>query len=96
MSDNIDVRFIGEQLSRVLGELAAVKSEQANSAALLGKVADAVTAIAATQQHHSETLARHSELLEHILETQQSYGGRLNVIDGRLAIIERHTGLVKA
>jgi hypothetical protein len=36
------------------------------------------------------------ELLERVHETQQNQGARLNVIDGRLAIIEKHTGLVKA
>lgn len=100
---NIDVRFIGEQLQRVLQELATVKSEQQEMRAeqqglarLVGKVTDAVTQIATTQDHHGEVLARHSELLGQILETQQSYGGRLNVIDGRLALIERHAGMVKA
>jgi hypothetical protein len=29
-------------------------------------------------------------------ETQQNHGARLNAIDGRLALIEQHTGLVKA
>jgi chromosome segregation ATPase len=34
--------------------------------------------------------------VETIRETQQNQGARLNAIDGRLALIERHTGLVKA
>ena len=69
---------------------------------MLGKVADAVTAIAATQDHHTEVLTRHSEILGHhsellgkLYEIQQNNGARLNVIDGRLAIIEKHTGLVR-
>jgi hypothetical protein len=52
---------------------------------------------------HSDVLARHSEFLEHHSELlgklyaiQQNNGARLNTIDGRLAIIEQHTGLVKA
>jgi len=36
------------------------------------------------------------ELLEKVHETQQNQGARLNAIDGRLALIEQHTGLVKA
>ena len=39
---------------------------------------------------------RANELLEQIAETQRNYGGRLNVIDGRLAIIEKRVGLVEA
>ncbi len=39
---------------------------------------------------------RANELLEKVHETQKNHGARLNVIDGRLALIENHTGLVKA
>ncbi len=39
---------------------------------------------------------RAGKLLEEIHETQRNHGARLNVIDGRLAIIEKHTGLVQA
>ena len=31
-----------------------------------------------------------------IAETEQIHGARLNIIDARLAMIEKHTGLVKA
>jgi hypothetical protein len=69
-----------------------------------------VLRIATTQEHHtgiltqhSDVLARHSGFLEHhsellgkLYEIQQNNGARLNAIDGRLAIIEKHTGLVKA
>jgi hypothetical protein len=41
-------------------------------------------------------LEHHSGLLGQIYEIQQNNGARLNAIDGRLAIIEKHTGLVKA
>jgi hypothetical protein len=39
---------------------------------------------------------RTNEILETIAETQQNHGTRLNAIEGRLALIEKHTGLVKA
>jgi hypothetical protein len=39
---------------------------------------------------------RANELLEKVHETQQNQGARLNAIDGRLALIEKHTGMVKA
>ncbi len=73
-----------------------VRAEQHALASLLGKVSDAVTAVAQTQDHHSQVLARHSELLGKLYEIQQNNGARLNAIDGRLGIIEKHTGLVKA
>ena len=38
---------------------------------------------------------RTNELLEKVHEIQQNQGARLNAIDGRLALIEKHTGLVK-
>jgi hypothetical protein len=83
-----------------------MRAEQKRLASMLGKVADAVTQIAATQDHHTEVLTRHSAILEHhskilthhsgllemINETQQNYGARLNAIDGRPALIEKHTG----
>ena len=58
-------------------------------ASLLGKVSDAVTAVAAVQELHGEMLSK-------IFEIRAHQGARLNAIDGRLAIIEPHTGLVKA
>jgi hypothetical protein len=93
-----------------LALLRGIRAEQEHLASMLGKVTDAVTQIAATQEHHSRVLNRHSEILEHhseilarhsmllgqINQVQQNTGARLNAIDGRLAIIEGHTGLVKA
>ena len=55
-----------------------------------------MTAVAQAQEHQSQVLAHHSGLLESINEVQANNGGRLNVIEGRLAIIEKRTGLVKA
>ena len=78
-----------EPANHTLELLREIRAEQKSSADIMGKIADAVAAVAATQQHHSE-------LLKHVLEMQRSHGGRLNAIEGRLAIIERHTGLVEA
>jgi hypothetical protein len=39
---------------------------------------------------------RTNELLETVAETQKNQGARLNVIEGRLTLIGKHTGLVKA
>jgi hypothetical protein len=38
---------------------------------------------------------RTNEILEKVAKTQRNHGARLNAIDGRLAVIEEHTGLVK-
>ena len=83
--------------------LREIRAEQERLATMLGKVTDAVTQIATTQDHHTEVLTRHSAILEHhsgllesINEVQANDGARLNVIDGRLAIIEKRIGLVQA
>jgi len=97
--ENVDLNFLAEQGKRILAEARAeraamreemkdIRAEQHALASLLGKVSDAGTAIAATQERHSEILGR-------LAEIQASQGARLNTIDGRLAIIEKHIGLVQ-
>ena len=61
-------------------------------AELRGSVSELQVAVAAVRADQGRT----NELLEKVHETQQSHGARLNAIDGRLALIERHTGMVKA
>jgi len=39
-------------------------------------------------------IAKH--LLEQVHDTQKNQGARLNAIDGRLALIEKHVGMVQA
>jgi len=87
--------------------LREMRAEQERLASMLGKVADAVTQIAETQELHTEVLTRHSGILEHhstilehhsgllekINEVQQNQGARLNAIDGRLAGLEYTAGL---
>ena len=87
--ENVDLRFIAAQLGKVL-------DGQRETNSRLGKVEAAVSemqiALAATRVDVGAIKAD----LEAVRETQQSQGARLNVIDGRLAIIEKHAGLVKA
>jgi hypothetical protein len=78
-----------EDITGLRSDTQEVRAEQHALASLLGKVSDAVTEIAKVQE-------RHSELLGKIVDIQANQGARLNVIEGRLAIIEKHTGLVKA
>jgi len=75
--ESIDLRFLAEQGRRILneladmrGELGEVRTEQKSLAEIVGKVANAVTAIAARQDHHTEVLTRHSELLDKLYEIQ--------------------------
>ena len=75
--------------------LREIRAEQERLATMLGKVTDAVTQIEFLTRH-SAILEHHSGVLESINEVQANNGARLNVIDGRLAIIEKRIGLVQA
>jgi hypothetical protein len=90
------LREIRAEQAAMRTEQAEMRAEQHALASLLGKVSDAVTAVAATQEHHGQVLARHSEILGKLANIQANQGARLNTIDGRLAIIEQHVGLVRA
>jgi hypothetical protein len=59
---------------------------------LAGDVAELQLAVAAMRADQT----RANEVLETVAETQKNQGMRLNAIDGRLALCEKHTGLVKA
>ncbi len=89
---DIDLTFIGEQMARVLSELREIRSELGEIKEQAKRVPELQVAIAAIRADQGRT----NELLEQVHEVQQNNGARLNVIDGRLAIIEKHTGLVKA
>jgi hypothetical protein len=89
MPEELSLEFIGAQLAKLLdgqretnGRLDRIETEQERLATMLGKVTDIVLRIAEAQDRHSELLGSH--------------GARLNAIEGRLALIEQHTGLVKA
>ncbi len=101
--ENVDLRFIAAQLGKVLDgqhklrpASTGLKAGQRETNERLGKVEAAVSemqiALAATRVDVGAIKAD----VEAVRETQQNQGARLNVIDGRLAIIEKHAGLVKA
>jgi hypothetical protein len=80
--ENIDLRFLAEQQTRILRELAHMRQDdQARDVAIAALSAD---------------LKITKEGVEDLSERLQMVEGRLNTIDGRLARIEKHTGLVKA
>jgi hypothetical protein len=60
--------------------------------ALRGSVSELQREVAAMRVDQG----RANEALERLADTQANQGARLNAIDGRLALIERHTGMVKA
>jgi hypothetical protein len=80
--ENVDLRFLAEQQTRILRELAHMRQDdQARDVAIAALSAD---------------LKVTKEGVEDLSERLQMVEGRLNTIDGRLARIEKHTGLVKA
>jgi phosphoenolpyruvate-protein kinase (PTS system EI component) len=97
--ESIDLRFIARQNARILGELAEMREQTNHIPALRADVSDLRADVSELQHAMAATradLAIVKDTVEKILETQQNHGARLNVIDGHLAIIEKHTGLVKA
>jgi hypothetical protein len=79
--ENIDLRFLAEQQTRILRELAHMRQDdQARDVAIAALSVD---------------LKATKEGVEDLSERLQMVEGRLNTIDGRLARIEKHTGLVK-
>jgi hypothetical protein len=78
-----------EGFEKAFGDLAALRKDMSD-------MQHEVAAMRVDQRRTNETLEHHSEILEKLAETQANQGARLNAIDGRLALIEKHTGMVKA
>jgi hypothetical protein len=70
-----------EGFEKAFGELAELR----------GSVSELQVSVAAMRADQN----RANEILEQVHEVQKNQGARLNVIDGRLAIIEKHIGLVE-
>jgi hypothetical protein len=87
--EKVDLAFLARQGKRILDELKDMRADNQERDRKLDEIAIGVAAL-------SVDLKATKETVEQIHEIQQNQGARLNVIDGRLAIIERHTGLVKA
>jgi hypothetical protein len=97
--ENIDLRFVARQNVRILDELAEMREQTGHIPALRADVSELRADVSELQHAMAATradLAVVKGTVEKVYETQQNHGARLNVIDGRLAIIEKHTGLVKA
>jgi hypothetical protein len=85
-----EMRFeMREGFEKAFGDLAALRKDMSD-------MQREVAAMRVDQRRTNETLEHHSEILEKLAETQANQGARINAIDGRLALIEKHTGMVKA
>lgn len=71
-----------EGFEKAFGDLAALRKD-------MSEMQHEVAAMRVDQ-------GRMRELLEQVRDTQMNQGARLNAIDGRLALIEKHTGMVQA
>jgi predicted nuclease with TOPRIM domain len=78
-----------EGFEKAFGDLTELRGSVSE---LRGSVSDLQVSVAAMRADQG----RANELLEQVHEVQKNQGARLNVIDGRLAIIEKHIGLVEA
>ena len=73
-------------------EAAIGKAKAMRVSELRGSVSELQVSVASMRADQN----RANEILEQVHEVQKNQGARLNVIDGRLAIIEKHIGLVEA
>ena len=80
---------IREGFEKAFGDLAELRGFVSE---LHGSVSDLQVSVAAMRADQN----RANEILEQVHKTQQNHGARLNAIDGRLALIEQHIGLVQA
>jgi small-conductance mechanosensitive channel len=88
-----------EGFEKAFGDLAELRDELQDMREqtkfipkLVNDVADLQHEVAAMRVDQART----NELLEQVHEVQKNQGARLNVIEGRLALIEKHTGMVQA
>ena len=81
---------VREGFTKVFDDLAELREHTKPIPQLAKDVSELQVAVAAIRADQG----RANELLEKISETQQNQGARLDAIDGRLALIEKHTGLV--
>jgi len=78
---------VREGFTKVFDDLAELREHTKPIPQLAKDVSELQVAVAAIRTDQGHTL----ELLEKISETQANHGARLNAIDGRLALIEKHT-----
>jgi predicted nuclease with TOPRIM domain len=78
-----------EGFEKAFGDLAELRKD---TSGLQGAVSELQHEVAAMRVDQRRT----NDLLEQVHKPQANHGARLNAIDGRLAIIEERTGLVKA
>lgn len=101
--ENVPLEFLAAQLAKVLdgqremrGQVGELQAGQRETNERLGKLEagqqELQVALAATRSD----LAIVKNDVSEIRDTQINHGHRLNAIEGRIALIEKHTVLVKA
>ena len=108
--ENVDLRFLAEQGKQIIADLAEARADRKEIREQLAGIGERLSGMDAALYRMQDSISelqvsvaamradqgRTNELLEQVHKTQANHGARLNAIDGRLAIIEEHTGLVKA
>jgi predicted nucleic acid-binding Zn-ribbon protein len=97
--ENIDLRFLAQQQQRLLAEFGEMRAEltgMREQTKLIPQIQRDVSELQIALAATRTDVGIIKQGVEDLSERMQSHGARLNAIDGRLAIIEKHTGLVKA
>ncbi len=87
------LREIRDRLDRVEKTQNQHSQTLAGHGVLLDALVKAVTTLDADRQKQTEILKEHSKKLGELTEFGRHHGARLNVIDGRLGLIEGRVGV---
>jgi hypothetical protein len=94
--ENLTLHLLREIRSEVREGFTKVFDDLAEMRGSVSELRDSVSDLQVSVAAMRADQGRANELLEQVHEVQKNQGARLNVIDGRLAIIEKHIGLVEA
>jgi hypothetical protein len=81
-----DIAEVRQRLGGVENRLEGLEQVQRSTFGLVESVAKSVTTMSLTVE----------AALDKVMKSHQLMGSRMNIIEGRLAAIEEHTGLVRA
>lgn len=83
-------------LREIRAEQSAMREDFATVRTDVAGLKSAVEAVHAEQHALASLIGKVVDAVQEVAEQQRNHGARLNTIDGRLAIIEKRTGLVGA
>ncbi len=90
LPDNIDLRFLAKQNARILRELGEMREQTQNIPQMRADISEIQIAVAAI----STDLKAVKADVAGIAAVQKNQGERLNAIDGRLGLLEKHIGII--